>query len=75
MWLTMHKDVRTSPRIRRTADFLYEALVRFRPVSRSNMAAASPTSTSAAGKHDVGDAEADLLGDKADGRRRNRMPE
>lgn len=26
MWLTMHKDVRTSPRIRRTADFLYEAL-------------------------------------------------
>lgn len=29
MWLTMHKDVRTSPRIRRTADFLYGALSDF----------------------------------------------
>ncbi len=29
MWLTMHKDVRTSPRIRRTADFLYAALSDF----------------------------------------------
>jgi DNA-binding transcriptional LysR family regulator len=29
MWLTMHKDVRTNPRIRRTADFLYEALSAF----------------------------------------------
>lgn len=29
MWLTMHKDVRSSPRIRRAADFLYEALAAF----------------------------------------------
>ncbi len=29
MWLTMHKDVRNSPRIRRTADFLYAALSDF----------------------------------------------
>ena len=28
-WITMHKDVRTSPRIRRVADFLYEALADF----------------------------------------------
>lgn len=26
MWLTMHRDVRTSPRIRRVADFLHDAL-------------------------------------------------
>jgi DNA-binding transcriptional LysR family regulator len=26
VWLTMHKDVKTSPRIRRTADFLYDEL-------------------------------------------------
>ncbi len=29
MWLTMHKDVRHAPRIRRTADFLYTALSDF----------------------------------------------
>lgn len=29
VWITMHKDVRTSPRIRRVADFLYEALSDF----------------------------------------------
>lgn len=28
MWLAMHRDVRTSPRIRRVADFLHEALRR-----------------------------------------------
>ena len=26
MWLAMHRDVRTSARIRRVADFLYEQL-------------------------------------------------
>ncbi|BCH21856.1 LysR family transcriptional regulator [Mesorhizobium sp. L-8-3] len=29
MWLAMHRDVRTSPRIRRLADFLYEELKRY----------------------------------------------
>ncbi len=29
MWLAMHRDVRTSPRIRRVADFLYEELGRY----------------------------------------------
>ncbi len=29
MWLTMHEDVRTSPRIRRVADYLYDGLRRY----------------------------------------------
>jgi DNA-binding transcriptional LysR family regulator len=29
MWITMHKDVRLTPRVRRTADFLYVALSAF----------------------------------------------
>lgn len=29
MWLAMHRDVRTSPRIRRVADFLFEELKRY----------------------------------------------
>lgn len=29
MWLAMHRDVRTSPRIRRVADFLFAALKRY----------------------------------------------
>ncbi len=29
MWLAMHRDVRTSPRIRRVADFLHEGLQRY----------------------------------------------
>ena len=29
MWLTMHSDVRSNPRIRRAADFLGEALVQY----------------------------------------------
>lgn len=29
MWLAMHRDVRTSPRIRRVADFLFEELRRY----------------------------------------------
>ena len=29
MWLAMHRDVRTSPRIRRVADFLYEELLAY----------------------------------------------
>ncbi|RWC99281.1 MAG: LysR family transcriptional regulator, partial [Mesorhizobium sp.] len=29
VWLAMHRDVRTSVRIRRVADFLYEELKRY----------------------------------------------
>ncbi|BCH14276.1 hypothetical protein MesoLjLa_11270 [Mesorhizobium sp. L-2-11] len=29
VWLAMHRDARTSMRIRRAADFLYEALKRY----------------------------------------------
>jgi DNA-binding transcriptional LysR family regulator len=45
MWLTMHKDVRTSPRIRRAADFLYEALSDFARSADATRPASSATIT------------------------------
>jgi DNA-binding transcriptional LysR family regulator len=45
MWLTMHKDVRTSPRIRRAADFLYEALSDFARSADATRPASSATMT------------------------------
>jgi DNA-binding transcriptional LysR family regulator len=45
MWLTMHKDVRNSPRIRRTADFLYAALSDFARSAEATRPALSATST------------------------------
>ncbi len=45
MWLTMHKDVKTSPRIRRTADFLYEALLAFTRSADSTRPANRATTT------------------------------
>jgi DNA-binding transcriptional LysR family regulator len=52
VWLTMHKDVKTSPRIRRTADFLYEELSAYvrsaeatRPASRATITKSKASAT------------------------------
>ena len=45
MWLTMHKDVKTSPRIRRTADFLYEELLAFTRSADATRPASKATTT------------------------------
>jgi DNA-binding transcriptional LysR family regulator len=45
MWLTMHKDVRNAPRIRRAADFLYAALSDFARSADATRPALSATST------------------------------
>lgn len=45
MWLTMHKDVKTSPRIRRTADFLYEELSAFTRSADATRPANNATTT------------------------------
>ncbi len=45
MWLTMHKDVRNSPRIRRAADFLYVALSDFARSADATRPALSATRT------------------------------
>ena len=44
-WLAMHKDVKTSPRIRRTADFLYEELLAFIRSADATRPAKSATMT------------------------------
>jgi len=38
VWLAMHRDVRTSVRIRRVADFLYEELKRYSAGAGANAA-------------------------------------
>ena len=44
-WLAMHKDVKTAPRIRRTADFLYEELSAFARSADATRPASSATMT------------------------------
>lgn len=44
-WLAMHRDVKTAPRIRRTADFLYEELVAFARSADDTLPARSATMT------------------------------
>jgi DNA-binding transcriptional LysR family regulator len=46
VWLTMHKDVKTSPRIRRTADFLHEELSAYVRSADATRPAKSATITS-----------------------------
>jgi DNA-binding transcriptional LysR family regulator len=45
VWLTMHKDVKTSPRIRRTADFLHEELSAYVRSADATRPASSATIT------------------------------
>jgi DNA-binding transcriptional LysR family regulator len=45
VWLTMHRDVRTSPRIRRTADFLYDELSAYVRSAEATRPARSATIT------------------------------